>query len=146
MTPDELKAKSRRFIDEIFNKRNLKFAEESLSDDFVEHSPYPPITGSDKQAAIDSFQAVLDSSDDIHAEIIELISDERRIAIRATYSGTDTGGFMPGIPPTGKRFEAEGIDVAEVDDQGKFSSHYGIPDAATVMQQLGLAPSGPPPA
>jgi predicted ester cyclase len=146
MTPDELKALSTRFIDEIFNQRNLKFAEENLSEDFVEHSPYPPITGADKQAAIDSFKAVLDSSDDLRAEILEQISGGRKIAIRARYSGTDTGGFAPGIPPTGKRFEAEGIDVATIDDDGRFSEHYGIPDAATVMQQLGLMPSGPPPA
>src|SRR5438132_13234021 len=102
MTPDELKAKSRRFIDEIFNKRNLKYAQENLAEDFVEHSPYPPITGSDKKAAIDSFQAVLDSSEDIRAEILEQIADGRRIAIRARYSGTDTGGFAPGMPATGK--------------------------------------------
>jgi len=145
VTPDELKEFSRRFLDEVFNKRNLNAAETDTADDFVEHSPYPPITGHDKQAAIDSFKRLHDSSDDLHIDVVEMISDGRRIAIRARYSGTDTGGFAPGIPPTGKRFDIEGIDVAEVNDEGKFSMHYGVPDAATAMQQLGLVSSGPPP-
>jgi hypothetical protein len=104
MTPDDAKERARRFIDEIFHKRNLKYAEENLSEGFVEHSPYPPATGSDKRAALDSFQAILDSSDDVRAEILELIPDGRRVAIRARYSGTDTGGFIPARPrPTSVR-------------------------------------------
>ena len=102
--------------------------------------------GSDKAGAIDGFKLFLDSSDDLHAEIIEQVSDGRRVAIRARYSGTDTGGFAPGMEPTGKRFEIEGIDVATLNDEGRFAEHYGIADAMTAMVQLGLAPGGPPPA
>ncbi|MDP9295169.1 MAG: ester cyclase [Actinomycetota bacterium] len=145
MTPEELKAKARRFIDEVFNKRNLKHAEESLSKDFTEHSPFTPELGSGRDAAIEGFRLVIDSSDDLRAEILDLVSDGHRIAIRARYSGTDTGGYMPGVAPTGKRFEIEGIDVATVDDDGNYSEHYGIPDLMTAMQQIGLAPAGPPP-
>jgi len=137
-TPEEAKEISRVFIDEVFNKRNLKHAEEMLSQSFVEHSPPPGVMGHDKAAAMAGFQSFLDSSDDLHAEIIEHISDGDRVAIRARYSGTDTGGFAPGVPPTGKRFDIEGIDVAVLDEEGRFAEHYGVPDAMTAMGQLGL--------
>jgi len=139
-TPEEAKEISRRFIEEVFNQRNLKHAEETLSDGFIEHSPPFPGMGNDKAAAMEGFRLFLDSSDDMRAAIIELISDGGRVAIRARYSGTDTGGFAPGLPPTGKRFDIEGIDVAVLDDDGRFVEHYGIPDAMTAMGQLGLLP------
>lgn len=142
-TPDEAKEISRAFIDEVFNKRNLKHAEERLADPFVEHSPPPGVMSNDRAAAIAGFQMFLDSSDDLRVEIIEQVSDGNRVAIRARYSGTDTGGFMPGVPPTGKTFDIEGIDVAVLDDEGGFAEHYGIPDAMTAMGQLGLM--GDPP-
>ena len=143
-TPDEAREISTRFIDEVFNRRNLKHAEEMLADGFVEHSPITPEMGTDKAAAIEGFRIFLDSSEDLKAEVIEQVSDGRRIAIRARYTGTDTGGFYPGIPPTGKRFDIEGIDVAILDDDGRFVEHYGIADVMTGMAQIGLAPGGPP--
>jgi len=142
-TSEEAKEISRNFIDEVFNKRNLKHAEEILTDVFVEHSPPPGVMGNDRAAAMAGFQMFLDSSDDLRVEIMELISDGNRVAIRGRYSGTDTGGFAPGVPPTGKRFDIEGIDVAVLDDEGRFAEHYGIPDAMTAMAQLGML-EGPP--
>lgn len=141
-TPEEAKDVSRRFMDEVFNKRNLKHAEEMLSADFVEHSPLSPEMGSDRTAAMDGFRFLLDSSDDLRADIIEQVSDGRRVAIRARYSGTDTGGFVPGMSPTGKRFDIEGIDVAIFNEDGRFSEHYGIADLMVGMAQLGVGPGG----
>jgi predicted SnoaL-like aldol condensation-catalyzing enzyme len=137
-TSEEAKEISRIFIDEVFNKRNLKHAEEMLADAFVEHSPPPGVMSNDRVAAMAGFQMFLDSSEDLHVEILEQISDGNRVAIRARYSGTDTGGFMPGVRATGKRFDIEGIDA-----EGHFAEHYGIPDAMTAMGQLGLM-GGPP--
>ena len=139
-TPEEAKEISRRFVEEIFNKRNLTHAEEMLSADFVEHSPPAPGMGNDKASAIEGFRYFLNASDDLRAEIVELVTDGQRIAIRARYSGTDTGGLVPGIPPTGKRFDIEGIDVAVLGQDGMFVEHYGIADLMGAMGQLGLMP------
>ena len=143
-TPEETREISRRFIDEVFNKRNLKHAEEILSEDFVEHNPIDPSMGTGRDAAIASFQAMLDFTPDLKVEIHELIATSDRVAIHATYSGTDSGGgwgSMMGAPATGKPFSAEGIDVAIVDDEGRFREHYGLFDAPAMMIQLGLMPA-----
>ena len=96
MTPDELREAGRRFIDEIFNRRNLVYAGETLADDFVEHSAPPPAMPTDKTGAIARFKWLLDASDDVRAEILDVVSDGRHVAIRARYVGTDTGGVFLG--------------------------------------------------
>ena len=43
-------------------------------------------------------------------------------------------------------YDIEAIDIVRVNDQGQATDHWGITDLAGMMQQLGLVPSGPPPA
>ena len=143
-TPEETKEIARRFMEEVFNKRNLKYAEENLADGFVEHNPLDPSMGNGKSAAIATFQAILDSTPDLKTEILDLVATADRVAIRATFAGTDSGtgwGAMMGAPATGKAFSSEGIDVAIIDDAGQFREHYGIFDVPGMMIQLGLMPA-----
>ena len=46
-----------------------------------------------------------------------------------------------GAPATGKSFSVEGIDVVAIDDDGRFTEHYGLFDVPTMLQQLGLMPA-----
>ncbi len=82
----------------------------------------------------------------MRVEIKNVIASGDRICTHTVMRGTDTGGAMPGIPPTNKPFEIESVDIMRVSDQGRFTDHWGITDTMSMMQQLGLAPSGPPPA
>ena len=143
-TPEETKEISRTFIDEVFNKRNLKHAEEILAEGFVEHNPLSPDMGNDRAAALATMQAILDLSPDMTVQVNELIATGDRVAIRATYSGTDSAGGWGapmGAPATGKPFSVEGIDVAILDEEGKFIEHYGIFDVPGMLVQLGLMPA-----
>jgi len=139
-TPEENKELVRRFTDEVFNKKNLDHAMEALSDDFVEHQVLPDMTP-DKKGAIETFRMMLENSPDMKAEIAELIASGDRVVIRGTFSGTDTGGFMPGMPPTNKPYSMDSIDIVRVDDEGKFAEHWGIADFMGAMVQLGLIPA-----
>ena len=136
-TPDELKEGGRRFV--VFNQRNLDYAEAALSVNFVEHSP-PAGLPPDKSGAIARLKRFLDASDDLRAETLDVVSDGRHIGIRVRYTGTDTGGLFPGVPPTGRPFDIEGIDIAAVNEDGRVIEHYGIIDMRDAMEQLGLAP------
>jgi predicted ester cyclase len=142
-TPDEAKEFPRRFYDEVFNKRNLKYTEEAIAENVVERNPLDPSMGNDKSAAIASIQAILDNSPDLNAEILDMVATGDKIAIRARFSGTDSGkgwGAPMGAPATGKSFSVEGIDVVMIDDDGRFIDHYGLFDVPTMMQQLGHMP------
>jgi predicted ester cyclase len=141
-TPEQIRELIDRFTKEVFNNKNLAYAEEALSDDFVEHQVFPGTTP-DKKGAIEAFRIMAQSSPDLSAEINEVIVSGDRAAIRGTFRGTDTGGFAPGMPATNKPYEMGSIDIVRVNEAGKFAEHWGIQDTMGVMGQLGLLP--PPP-
>jgi predicted ester cyclase len=58
-------------------------------------------------------------------------------------TGTHQGEFM-GVPSTGKRVEVDLIDIMRFDDSGLVCEHSGVTDAMSLMQQLGVVPTGPP--
>ena len=60
-------------------------------------------------------------------------------------TGTDTLGFMPGMPATGKPFRLDAIDVFTFNDAGQNTEHYGVYDMMGTMAQLGLTDMPAPP-
>ncbi len=143
---EQMRELNRRFVEEVFNEQNLDAADELLADDFAEHGDVPPGMTPDKQGALEWFKIAFGMSSDMRVEIKNVIASGDRIATHTVMRGTDTGGAMPGVPPTGKPFEIESIDIMRVNDEGRFTDHWGITDTMSMLQQLGLAPSGPPPA
>jgi predicted ester cyclase len=143
-TRDEMEELAREFNERGLSGHDLEYMSGMLSEDFVEHNPLPGL-GHDKQGALESFKALFAATPDAKGEIIRLVIDGNKMAIHSRFSGTDNGtGQMPGVPPTGKSFTADSIDVVTVNDQGRFTEHYGIFDVPAVMVQLGLME--PPPA
>jgi len=130
-TPEEMKELNRSFVEEVFNKQNL------------DHAEMPPGMTPDKQGALQWFKIAFGMSSDMKVEIKNAIASGDRIASHTVMRGTDTGGAMPGVPPTNKPFEMESIDIMRVNEEGKFIDHWGITDTMAMMQQLGLAPSPP---
>jgi len=118
----------------------IAFAEKVLSESYVESSPMPGGTA-DKAGAIAMFTMMRKQTPDMHIDIEEVIASGNKVAVRSTMTGTDTEGFMPGMPPTGKPFSMGAIDVFAFDDEGMNSEHYGVYDIAGTMTQLGLTPT-----
>ncbi len=138
-TPEENKELTERFNDEVFNKHNVDYLQESLSDDFVEHSPLPGF-GQDKQGAVDTINALLTFSSDMRIETVRTVASGDRVGIQTVTTGTDTGGLLPGMPATNKPFSMGAMDIVAIGDDGKFTHHWGIYDVMGVMGQLGLLP------
>ena len=71
-----------------------------------------------------------------------LVSGDKVVArVRAT--GTHQGEFM-GIPATGKHIDVQVVDIVRFGDDGRAREHWGVFDAMTMMQQLGVVPEGVP--
>jgi predicted ester cyclase len=100
-TPEENMQSVRAFAEEVFGNKNLTYAADWLADDFVEHQVFPGTTP-DKKGAIDSYRIFFAASPDMTAEIHDMVAAGDKVAIRATYRGTDKGGFIPDMPATGK--------------------------------------------
>jgi hypothetical protein len=84
----------------------------------VEHQVFPGTTP-DKKGAIDSYRIFFAASPEMTAEIHDMVAAGDKVAIRATYRGTDEGGFIPNMPATGKPFEMEAIYVVRLNDHGQ---------------------------
>jgi len=141
-TPEENAATVRELIQRTLNEGDIGFAEKTLSESYVEGTPMPGGTA-DKAGAIAMFNMMRDQTPDMHIEIGDVIASGDKVAVHSTLSGTDTKGFMPGMPPTGKTFSLDAIDVFTFDEAGMNSEHYGVYDMMGAMGQLGLLPAPP---
>ncbi|MEA2550909.1 MAG: hypothetical protein QOE25_678 [Actinomycetota bacterium] len=136
-TPEENKRAATEFTDKVFNQHDMGYLKDAISDEFVDLSPWPG-AGNDKTAVIQFFEGLFQRIPDLRAEVQHVIASGNKVAVHAIYTGTDTGGFMPGMPPTNKVASMAGIDISEFDDEGKQVSHFGIQDTMAAMMQLGL--------
>jgi steroid delta-isomerase-like uncharacterized protein len=123
-----------RFVEEVANGRNLAAIDELLSEDFA----LPPET--DGALDRDGLRAVLGyyfgAFPDLHYRVEDVIAEGGRVAVRLTMSGTHQGEY-DGRQGTGKRFEAEEMDIFEVRD-GRISGYRIVWDELGFRRQLDL--------
>jgi steroid delta-isomerase-like uncharacterized protein len=135
---EENKRIVRRFIDEIFLRRDFAAVEELLADDFTAHTwgPMPP--GRDGlKAAITRVSAGIS---DARMTVEDVIAEGDRVAVRLTSSAVQRGEFM-GMPPSGKRYEIGEIHIFRLRD-GRVAEHWHQADFVGMMRQLGAMPGG----
>ncbi len=138
MTAEENKVLAGRFIEEAWDKGNLSFIDEVVTDDFVYHgSPpsFPPTREGFKQIVAMSRAAF----PDLRIVVEDMIAEENKVAVRYTMRGTHRGELM-GLPPTGRQVGVPGIVVLRVAD-GKLTERWENADDLGLMQQLGAIPS-----
>lgn len=78
-------------------------------------------------------------------EILDLVADGESVVVRCRVSGTHrgvatravNGGFLVGVPPTGKRFEVQHMHWYRV-RESKIVDHFANWDDLGMTQQLGL--------
>lgn len=134
LSPDEIKALVRRFVDELYNKGNLAIVDEMLSPSFVDHTARPP-TPPDRQAVIYDATMSRTAFPDLHVTIDDMLVEGNHVAVRTTMRGTHEGEFY-GIPPTHKQTTTSGITQARFSD-GKLVEWWSFGDELGWLQQLG---------
>jgi predicted ester cyclase len=138
--PEENKRLALEFTEKVFNEHDIGYLKDALSEDFVDQSPAPGMMG-DKAGTIAFFEQLFQNMPDLHGEVIHAIASGDTVAIHGMYTGTDKGGFMPGMAPTNKQVSMRSIDISEFGEDGKQVSHFGIQDIMGAMMQLGLVPT-----
>ena len=115
----------KRFVDEVFNKKNVAFIDEFLDPSLVEHK--------------EDIYAFLGAFPDLHITVEDLIAEGDKIVGRVTLTGTHQGELM-GIPATGKKVSFSEILIARISN-GKVVEQWEVADTMSMMQQLGVIPS-----
>jgi steroid delta-isomerase-like uncharacterized protein len=131
---EERKTMMRRAMEDM----DLAMIKSNIGQDYVLHlADGTEIVGADQY--IKFVNALVAAIPDIKYKVEDIVADGDIIAIRASFTGTNTGPLR-GIPPTGRKvsmreaffFRLEGDKVVE---EWSFINYMAL------MQQLGLAPS-----
>ena len=137
MSPEENKAITRRFVDEVQTKGNIGAIDDYLADRFVNHSA-PPGLPPDREGVKQIFTMFRKAFPDFRAVIHDQVAESDKVVTRKTFLGSHEGDFL-GIAPTGVEVAIELIDILRLVD-GKITDHWNVVDQLGLMKQLGVIP------
>ena len=137
MSEEENKQFMNSFIDEVINRQNLDAIDEMVSENFIEHVPFPG-QGPGREGLKFAIGSMHTGFPDMNWTMHEQIAENEKVVSRFIWEGTHKGEFM-GIPPTNKKVEVWGMVIDVVRD-GLFSESRIIMDTAGLLQQLGVIP------
>ena len=115
---------------------------ELVADDFVEHEESPGLAQT-RDGVMDFFRMYVAAFPDLRMTPEDVLASGDKVVVRVRATGTHEGEFM-GVPATGKSIDVQAIDIVRFGDDGLAHEHWGVFDAMTMMQQLGVVPSDGP--
>ena len=102
-----------------------------------DHDPAPD-QGDGPEGFIKFFTQFRSAFPDLKIAVEHMTSDDDSVAIAYTVTGTQDGPFQ-GIPATGKKIKARGVQIAKFNSNGKITERWGSSDEAGIMQQIGVS-------
>ena len=135
---DTNKTVVRRYLQEVWQKRNPEALEKFLSADYRRYlSPAAePLTLEAQKARLTGFH---EAFPDLQFTLEDIFAEGDRVAFRSTIEGTHQGVFQ-GVAPTGKTVKVSLVDIVRVED-GVITQHWGGPDLLDLLKQLGATVS-----
>ncbi len=122
---------------EAINKGNLEEFHQIFAPGVVDHDPAPD-QGKGPDGFIGFFTQFRTAFPDLKIAVDHMVADEDNVAIAYTVTGTQNGLFQ-GIPATGKKIKARGMQIAKFDANARIVERWGASDEAGIMQQIGAA-------
>ena len=137
MSTEENKALARRYIEVVFNQKNVAAIDELNTPDVVLHNASMTIEG--REAYKQFVSMYLSAFPDMHMTIEEMIAEGDMVAERVTSHATHKGELM-GIPPTGRQGTVTAIYMVRFVN-GKGAEVWANADDLGMLQQLGVIPA-----
>ena len=116
------------------NSGQLELLRDVIAADVVDHDPAPD-QGAGPEGYIRMFASLRTSFPDLAVSVDQIVTDEDKIAIAYTITGTQKGEFL-GVAPTGRKIRARGVQIARFQD-GKMVERWGSSDQLGILQQIG---------
>jgi steroid delta-isomerase-like uncharacterized protein len=125
---------------EFYNAHNIESIEQLISStNYSFHFPgMPPMDWNGHKQFIDG---VISAFPDFRHNIIDVVTEGDKVAVRFNITGTHKGEFQ-GMPPTGKQVSFEGTEFFTIID-GKIVEEWVIVDMIGLLQQIGAIPTSP---
>ena len=120
---------------EAINKGHFEEFHNIFAKDVVDHDPAPD-QGKGPEGFIGFFTAFRTAFPDLKIAVEHMVADEENVAIAYTVTGTHDGPFQ-GIPASGKKIKARGMQIAKFDAEAKIQERWGSSDELGILQQIG---------
>lgn len=120
---------------EAINGNNLSDLKELIAPNVVDHDP-APYQEPGPEGFIRFFQTFIAAFPDLAIDVEHMVADEENVSIAYTVTGTHRGEFL-GIPATGRRVRARGVQIARFDAHARMIERWGSSDQLGILQQLG---------
>jgi len=130
MNGAEREMQVRSFVEEVWNGRNYEAAANLYGETYV--NPF----GSGPSARVEPIRRYHQTFPDVHLEVDEIVVADDTVVLRASFRGTDTGGYL-GRPPTGKVVEEWVVDIMHFEDDRVVREWIGA-DKLGLFIQLGV--------
>jgi steroid delta-isomerase-like uncharacterized protein len=143
MSPQELRTRARRIVEEVYNQGDLAVAAQLIADDCVHHVPVPPGAPAPEpglEGVKQWLTIVRGAFPDHHTTVDDVIAESDRVVQRLTCRGTHERALF-GLPPTGKQVTYQAMEFNRVGPDGKFVETWSCVDLLGLLQQLGAVPA-----
>lgn len=126
---------ARRHIEGIWAKGDAELAWAMYAPDVVDHNPAP-----DQRPGIAGIVDVLgwlrEAVPDLSMSIRQYVVEGDLAADRWVMRGTHSGGPLLGLPPRGRSFEINGMDVIRIRPDGLISDVWHVEEFARLREQI----------
>lgn len=123
----------KRFGEAVNNGDFTEF-ESLMSPSVIDHDPAPK-QGPGPQGFVSFFTELRQAFPDLAISVEHLVADEENVAFAYTMTGTHRGTFL-GVPPTGRRVSARGMQISRFED-GVIVERWGSSDQLGILEQIG---------
>jgi steroid delta-isomerase-like uncharacterized protein len=125
-------------IERSFHEHSLEQLDALLDPNLVVHAPVPMEQGA--EAFKHALATTREAFPDMKIEIEAGAAHEGLMFRRWSMTGTHQGTFL-GFPATGRKIVLAGVDIERLAN-GKIVEHWTYWDRLSLLEQLGLSPSG----
>ena len=139
MQENENKRLARRWFEEVINQGKVELIDELTDAGYVEHELTVPDLPKGKEGLRALIELYRSAFPDVKTTVEDILAEGDRTVVRTRWQGTHKGEFQ-GLQPTGKKFDAQSIDILRWRN-GKTVEHWGVTDQLAMMQQLGTVPT-----
>lgn len=127
-------------FDRVVNGRDFDYFDELTTEDYTDHAnpaTFMPTREGTKMA----WRMMVTAFPDLSVEILDLLAEGDRVAVRVRSTGRHEGVFGD-IEPTGNRLALESMMIWRI-EEGKLAERWALSDTGAMAHQLGFSAATP---
>ena len=129
-----------KMYEEVWNRGNLSFIDQAVSEAFVDHPPkrFFAVPTRGRASLHEAAVAFRGAMPDMHDQMIRCVAQDDKVIYLGRITGTHTKPFFE-FPPSGNAVNVLGINEFRLED-GAIVERWGIFDVLGMMRQMNVVP------